>query len=242
VISTILAAIANNFAILWPQYWAQYGFLGTAPTVPFFYGPKYLSQQTAPPQIVVVLSDEPFVGSEVHNAQPSTLPRELSRIWTRINFYCWGAPSVLPNWAPTTAEEVLDPIGPTTGNQNGYWFQCTTPGTTGSTEPAWPSTVGSTVSDGSAVWTCMGLVDAFRIYDTDQTDLMRITLGATLHYTLVGSYKPVKGTWYEKSDLLVFDGTVNRVSFDVLIPIPDLTPDSAVINSTQITGQVSLLS
>jgi len=37
----------------------------------------------------------------------------------------------------------------------GYYYECTTSGTSdGSTEPTWPTTVGSTVTDGTAVWTC----------------------------------------------------------------------------------------
>ena len=34
-----------------------------------------------------------------------------------------------------------------------YYFKCTTAGTSGAVEPAWQTVVGSTTSDGSAVWT-----------------------------------------------------------------------------------------
>ena len=37
--------------------------------------------------------------------------------------------------------------------QQGKIFVCTTGGTTGSSQPTWPTTEGGTVSDGSAVWT-----------------------------------------------------------------------------------------
>jgi hypothetical protein len=37
---------------------------------------------------------------------------------------------------------------------NGFRYECTTPGSVGSTEPAWPAVVGGTVTDGTVVWTC----------------------------------------------------------------------------------------
>lgn len=43
---------------------------------------------------------------------------------------------------------------------NSFYYTCTTPGTTGATEPAWPTCGDSssrpTVADGGAVWTCAG--------------------------------------------------------------------------------------
>ena len=38
--------------------------------------------------------------------------------------------------------------------KNGRKYICTTAGTAGATEPTWPTTIGSTVDDGTAVWTC----------------------------------------------------------------------------------------
>jgi hypothetical protein len=239
VISGILAAAANNFGILWPQYWTQYGFTGTAPTVQWYFGPRYKTVQTAVNQIVVMARDEQFVGAETHSTMPYSDPRELSRLWTRLDFYCWGQPSTLPSWAPSTVTALLAPLSPTTINQNGNWFQCSTNGTTGLTEPVWPSTVGLTVTDGSVVWTCMGPVDAFRVYDTDVADLMRLVVAATMHYTAVGSYRPLRSTWYDSSDQLVMSGFTNRVSFEVLIPVVDVNVNTAIINSTAITAAVT---
>ncbi len=59
-----------------------------------------------------------------------------------------------PVWTATTAELVGQYVTPKTAN--GFFFKCTTGGTTGSTEPTWPSTVGTTVTDGSVTWTCAG--------------------------------------------------------------------------------------
>jgi hypothetical protein len=39
---------------------------------------------------------------------------------------------------------------------NGYYYKCTTAGTSGTSQPAFPTTIGATVNDGSVVWTCAG--------------------------------------------------------------------------------------
>lgn len=46
-------------------------------------------------------------------------------------------------------------IHPTSANRGYFYFNCTTAGTTGATEPTWPVTNAGTVTDGTAVWTAM---------------------------------------------------------------------------------------
>ena len=58
-------------------------------------------------------------------------------------------------WAASTAYALNDVVHPTT--LNGYVYECTRAGTSGSAEPAWPTTPGSTVDDpdtSGAQWTC----------------------------------------------------------------------------------------
>ncbi len=62
---------------------------------------------------------------------------------------------------PYTVGQFLRPIN---AYYNGYVYKVTTGGTTGSSQPTWPTTVGATVTDGDVVWTCYHLA-AIRIYD-----------------------------------------------------------------------------
>ncbi len=62
-----------------------------------------------------------------------------------------------PAWQASHDYEADEVAGPTTAN--GYRYGISTPGTSGSTEPeTWTTTTGGTVSDGTAVWTCLGKV------------------------------------------------------------------------------------
>lgn len=59
----------------------------------------------------------------------------------------------LPDRADNTAYvqgAIVEPAG-----GNGYLYQCTTAGTT-ATPPHFLTTVGATIADGTAVWTCLG--------------------------------------------------------------------------------------
>jgi hypothetical protein len=51
---------------------------------------------------------------------------------------------------PYSLAEFVRPAAKPTG----YSYECTTAGTSGATEPRWPLVLGSTVTDGSCVWTC----------------------------------------------------------------------------------------
>jgi len=57
-------------------------------------------------------------------------------------------------WVANTAYSLGDIVVPTT--LNGFWYECTTPGTSHATdEPTWPTTEGGTVTDGATLgWTC----------------------------------------------------------------------------------------
>lgn len=61
----------------------------------------------------------------------------------------WGS-----TWASDTAYVVGDIIRPSTGN--GHLYRCIVGGTSGSSEPTWPTTKGQTVNDGSVTWAEVG--------------------------------------------------------------------------------------
>lgn len=61
-------------------------------------------------------------------------------VWTASHAYSSGQYAI-----PTTFDSIA--------GQQGKIFKCTTAGTTGSSEPAWTTAEGGTVSDGTVVWT-----------------------------------------------------------------------------------------
>ncbi|MDA8104658.1 MAG: hypothetical protein M0Z71_04695 [Nitrospiraceae bacterium] len=56
-------------------------------------------------------------------------------------------------WVATTAKSLNNLVTPTVAN--GFYYKCTVAGTTGASQPAWPTVEGQTVVDGTVTWTCM---------------------------------------------------------------------------------------
>lgn len=67
--------------------------------------------------------------------------------------------SFASTWLATTAYTTSAYVVPATA-PTGFYYKCTTAGTTGSSQPTFPSTIGSTVTDGTVTWTCWGQVVA----------------------------------------------------------------------------------
>jgi hypothetical protein len=55
-------------------------------------------------------------------------------------------------WSAAASKSVNDRVR--TSARNGYRYKATVGGTTGSSEPTWPTTLGNTVVDNTVTWTC----------------------------------------------------------------------------------------
>lgn len=63
-------------------------------------------------------------------------------------------------WAASTAFAVGDVRRATSSQNSGLVFECTTAGTSGSSEPTWPTDIGSTLTDNTVVWTAISSIYA----------------------------------------------------------------------------------
>lgn len=61
---------------------------------------------------------------------------------------------VAPTWQASTSYAFDALVSPSTAN--GFQYECTVAGTSGGTEPTWPTTLASTVVDGTVTWRCIG--------------------------------------------------------------------------------------
>jgi hypothetical protein len=57
-------------------------------------------------------------------------------------------------WQASHAYALGDIVVPTKGLENGFRYECTQAGTSGSSEPSWATTEGATTSDGGVKWLC----------------------------------------------------------------------------------------
>lgn len=58
-------------------------------------------------------------------------------------------------WQPSTSYPTLYAVTQPNPN-NGYFYEVVQPGTSGGTAPAWPTTIGGQVVDGTVKWSCVG--------------------------------------------------------------------------------------
>jgi len=86
-------------------------------------------------------------------------------------------------WASSTAYSVGDIVRASSLQASGLVFRCTTAGTSGGSEPAWGTDIGSTITDGTVVWTAVAssYEELAEIAPSAIIELFEMTLDATLH-------------------------------------------------------------
>jgi len=86
-------------------------------------------------------------------------------------------------WASSTTYAVGAIVRATSLQASGLVFQCTTAGTSSSTQPAWPTDIGSTITDGTVVWTAISSVyeELAALAPSAIIELFEMTLDTTLH-------------------------------------------------------------
>ena len=86
-------------------------------------------------------------------------------------------------WTDANAYAVGDIVRSTSLQASGLVFQCTTAGTSGATEPAWATDIGSTVTDNTVVWTAISSVfeELAQLAPSAIIELFELHLDTTLH-------------------------------------------------------------
>ncbi len=86
-------------------------------------------------------------------------------------------------WTGSTSFSVGDVRRATSTQNSGLVFQCSTAGTSGSSEPAWPTDIGSTLTDNPVVWTAISSVyaDVSALAPSAIIELFELHYDSTLH-------------------------------------------------------------
>lgn len=82
--------------------------------------------------------------------------------WSPGQLYAQNSIIVPANspWAPNVAYPAQSAIVPDVAN--GFYYVASKGGTSGATEPAFPTTIGNTVTDGGVTWTCAGAILVYK--------------------------------------------------------------------------------
>ena len=86
-------------------------------------------------------------------------------------------------WAASTAFSVGDIRRATTDQASGLFFRCTDAGTSASSEPSWPTDIGSTVTDNGCIWTAIASAyeELAKLNPSAIIELFEVRLKNTLH-------------------------------------------------------------
>jgi lambda family phage minor tail protein L len=110
-------------------------------------------------------------------------------------------------WASSTAYSVGNIVRASTLQASGLVFRCTTAGTSGGSEPTWGTDIGSTITDGTVVWTAVAssYEELAEIAPSAIIELFEMTLDATLHGSS-DTYRWHNGTNADVTGNIVWNG------------------------------------
>lgn len=140
---------------------ASPAFTATTAVIPWEGAVKLLDLQTGKASnedITVKLFTNNATPQRYHTSSDYTVMTGQGYADKTISAITWNSATLKAAtvWAGATGKSSGDIVRPTNANDNGHYYKCTTAGTTAGAEPTWPTGSGSTVDDGSVVWTEQG--------------------------------------------------------------------------------------
>lgn len=131
--------------------------------------------------------------------------------------WSWTLTTSGVNWAASTAYPISRVRQPTVAN--GFLYQVVQAGTTGSTEPTWPTVAGQLVTDGTVIWACRDIpVAGDSVEASCEFQLSGWTGNAAVQAYI---------NWQDASTAVIFQQSCNFLfTGDTL---PDYTPPSGVL-------------
>ena len=131
-------------------------------------------------------------------------------------------------WQPTINYRIGAIVTPKTIPDNpngGHYYKCTTAGTSGATEPSWPTANGSTVTDGSVIWTESGNIIWQKSHPYTAGAII-VPINNNGHYykcTVAGTSGATEPSWKKDNGITVTDGSVTWTEAGSILDSADTT-------------------
>jgi hypothetical protein len=144
-------------------------------------------------------------------------------------------------WAPATVYALNTYLMPNDLTGSGFTYKCTTAGTSGTTQPAWPVGVGATVSDGSAVWTRDVAITGIGVYSGYRQTVVPPTDNGHVYHVIMGGTSGTEPAWPTGAGATVTDsGGVTYQEVGVSALFKPLPPDDLLASANSFTNTQSM--
>jgi hypothetical protein len=122
----------------------------------------YYSAANAPGETLIFAFGYKLLGVDEYpfNSQSEFAGSVLSDLSSNLKVATYDIAQLYPAYWTQNAAKGLSTLCRPVSN-NGLWYVVTAAGTTGITEPVWPTTIGDTVVDGGVIWTAQNPLDDF---------------------------------------------------------------------------------